>query len=216
MLPRSAFRLSCALLAALLVGCSDDDEGPSGPQTIELDVQPQFRGILEGDTVRLTATLNGAPVQVNWESSNTAVATVNAQGLVTGVSGGFTAITASTATPSRLRSSSITVIAVPALTSGTGVTIAASTARFTFAYRKIVVPAGATNLTITISGGTGDVDMFIARGAVPTQTSNICASENGGNTESCSFNNPAAGTYFIGLMTWDPYSGATLRATVTP
>jgi len=216
MLPRSAFRLSCALLAALFIGCSDDENGPSGPQTIELDVQPQFRGVLEGDTVRLTATLNGQPVAVNWESSNTAVATVNAQGLVTGVTGGFAAITASTTGPSRLRSSSITVIAVPALTSGTGVTIAATTARFTFAYRKIVVPAGATNLTITISGGTGDVDMFIARGAVPTQSSNLCASENGGNTESCVFDNPAAGTWFIGLMTWDAYSGATLRATITP
>ena len=217
MLPRSAFRLSCALLAALfVVSCSDDDGGPAGPQTIELDVQPQFRGVLEGDTVRLTATLNGQAVPVTWESSNTAVATVNAQGLVTGVTGGFAAITASTTGPTRLRSSSITVIAVPALTSGTGVTIAASTARFTFAYRKIVVPAGATNLTVTISGGTGDVDMFIARGAVPTTTSNICASEAAGNTESCVFSNPAAGTYFIGLMTWDPYAGATLRATVTP
>ena len=212
MLPRSSF-LSCTLLAALLVGCSDDGN-PSSPLTRELEVSPEFRGVLEGDTVRLTATLNGAPATVTWESANTAVATVNAQGLVTGVTGGFAAITASTS--GRMRSSSITVIAVPALTSGTGVTIAASTARFTFAYRKIVVPAGATNLTITISGGTGDVDMFVARGAVPTTASNICASEAAGNTESCVFPNPTAGTYFIGLMTWDPYAGATLRATVTP
>jgi serine protease len=181
-----------------------------------LDVQPQFRGLLEGDTVRLVATLNGQPTTVTWDSQDDAVATVSADGLVTGVTGGFTAITASTASPSRMRSSSITVIAVPALTSGTPVTIGATTARFTFAYRKIVVPAGATNLTVTISGGTGDVDMFIARGAVPTATSNLCASENGGNTESCSFTNPAAGTWFIGLMTWDPYANATLRATVTP
>ena len=99
---------------------------------------------------------------------------------------------------------------------GTAVTIGATTPRFTFAYRKIVVPAGATNLTVTISGGSGDVDMFIARGGVPTQAANLCASENGGNTESCTFPNPAAGTWFIGLMTWDAYAGASLRATVTP
>jgi hypothetical protein len=216
MLPRSAFRLSCALLAAVLVGCSDDDSGPSGPQTLELDVQPQFRGVLEGDTVRLTATLNGAPATVTWESSNTAVATVSAQGLVTGLTGGFAAITASTAGPSRMRSSSITVIAVPALTSGTGVTIASSGARGTSLYRKITVPAGATSLTVTISGGSGDVDLYIRRGAVPTFTTYDCASEAGGNAESCVISNPAAGTYFIMLGLWDPYANATLRATVAP
>ena len=216
MLPRSAFRLSCALLAALVVGCSNDDSGPSGPQTLELDVQPQFRGVLEGDTVRLTATLNGAPATVTWESSNTAVATVSAQGLVTGLTGGFAAITASTAGPSRMRSSSITVIAVPALTSGTGVTIASAGARGTSLYRKITVPAGATSLTVTISGGTGDVDLYVRRGAVPTFTTYDCASEAGGNTESCVISNPAAGTYFIMLGLWDPYTGATLRATVAP
>ena len=216
MLPRSAFRLSCALLAALLAGCSNDDGGPSGPQTLELDVQPQFRGVLEGDTVRLTATLNGAPATVTWESSNTAVATVSAQGLVTGLTGGFAAITASTAGPSRTRSSSVTVIAVPALTSGTGVTIASAGARGTSLYRKITVPAGATSLTVTIAGGTGDVDLYIRRGAVPTFSTYDCASEAGGNAESCVISNPAAGTYFIMLGLWDPYGGATLRATVAP
>ena len=216
MLPRSAFRLSCALLAALVVGCSDDNGGPSGPQTLELDVQPQFRGVLEGDTVRLTATLNGAPATVTWESSNTAVATVSAQGLVTGLTGGFAAITASTSGPTRMRSSSVTVIAVPALTSGTGVTIASAGARGTSLYRKITVPAGATSLTVTISGGTGDVDLYIRRGAVPTFTTYDCATEAGGNAESCVISNPAAGTYFIMLGLWDPYTGATLRATVAP
>ena len=216
MLPRSAFRLSCVLLAALFVGCSDDDSGPSGPLTLELDVEPQFRGVLEGDTVRLTATLNGAPATVTWESSNTAVATVSPQGLVTGLTGGFAAITATTTGPERKRSSSITVIAVPALTSGTGVTIASSAARGTSLYRKIVVPAGATSLTVTISGGTGDVDLYVRRGAVPTFSTYDCASEAGGNTESCVITNPAAGTYFIMLGLWDPYSGATLRATVAP
>ena len=215
MLPRSAFRLSYALLAALLVGCSDDDGGLSGPETRALEVSPEFRGVPETDTLRLTATSNGAPATVTWETSNAAVATVSNDGLVTGLSPGFAAITA-TGPNNVKRSASITVLAVPTLTSGTGVTIAASTPRFTFAYRKIVVPAGATNLTVTISGGSGDVDMFINRGGVPSQSTFLCSSENPGNSESCSFTNPAAGTWFIGLMTWDAYAGATLRATVTP
>ncbi|HJU66796.1 MAG TPA: pre-peptidase C-terminal domain-containing protein [Gemmatimonadaceae bacterium] len=214
MLPRSAYRLSCALLAALaFAGCNDD--GTPGPDDPGLVVTPLFRGVPETDTLRLSATMNGAPVTATWASSDTTIARVSADGLVTALAPGFAAITA-TGPNNTKRSASITVIAVPTLTSGTGVTIAASTPRFTFAYRKIVVPAGATNLTITISGGSGDVDMFVARGGVPSQTSNLCASENAGNTESCSFTNPAAGTWFIGLMTWDAYAGATLRATVTP
>jgi hypothetical protein len=214
MLPRSAFRLSCALLTAFaFVGCSDD--GTPGPDDPGLVVTPLFRGVPETDTLRLTAMVNDAPVTATWESSDPTIASVSADGLVRALTPGFAAITA-TGPNGLKRSASITVIAVPTLTSGTAVTIGATTPRFTFAYRKIVVPAGATNLTVTISGGTGDVDMFIARGGVPTQTSNLCASENGGNTESCSFTNPAAGTWFIGLMTWDAYAGASLRATVTP
>lgn len=213
MLPRSSFALTCALLGGFVLGC--DDIEPTALEDPGLVVTPAFRGVPETDTVRLAATFNGDPVAVTWESSNTAVATVSAQGLVSALTPGFAAITA-TGPSGAKRSSSITVVAVPTLALGDSVTIAATTPRFTFAYRKIVVPAGKTNLTITISGGSGDVDMFIARDGVPTASANICASENAGNTESCSFTNPAAGTYFVGLMTWDAYAGARLKATATP
>jgi hypothetical protein len=213
MLPRSSFALTCALLAGFLVGCDDEDPTPLEPPG--LVVAPAFRGVPETDTVRLVATFNGDPVTVTWESSAPAIATVSGTGLVTALTPGFAAITA-TGPSGAKRSSSITVVAVPTLAPGDSATIAASTPRFTFAYRKVVVPAGKTNFTVTISGGTGDVDMFIARDAVPTASSNLCASENAGNTEVCSFTNPAAGTYFIGLMTWDAYGGAKLKATVTP
>ncbi len=213
MMPRSAFALTCALLAGILVGC--DDEDPTALEPPGLEVNPPFRGVPETDTLRLVATFNGDPVAVTWESSAPTVASVNAQGLVSALAPGFAAITA-TGPSGAKRSSSITVVAVPALALGDSVTIAASTPRFTFAYRKIVVPAGKTNLTITISGGSGDVDMFINRNGVPTTGTNICASENAGNTEVCNFANPAAGTYFVGLMTWDAYAGARLKATATP
>jgi hypothetical protein len=213
MMPRSAFALTCALLAGILVGC--DDEDPTALEPPGLEVTPPFRGVPETDTVRLVATFNGDPVAVTWETSAPSVATVSSTGLVTALVPGFAAITA-TGPNGAKRSSSITVVAVPTLATGDSVTIAATTPRFSFAYRKVVVPAGKTNLTITIGGGSGDVDMFIARNAVPTATSNLCASENAGNTESCSFTNPAAGTYFIGLMTWDAYAGARLKAVVTP
>lgn len=213
MMHRSAVSLSCALLAALVVGC--DDDRPSGPDEPGLVVTPAFRGVPETDTVRLSATFNGQPVTVTWESQDPTVATVSATGLVTGLKPGFTAITAR-APDQQLRSASITVIAVTALTSGTGVTISGTGARGTQAFRKITVPAGATNLTVTITGGSGDVDMYLRPGGVPTTSNNVCASENAGNIETCSIANPAAGTWFILLYLWDPYAGATLTATVTP
>lgn len=215
MLPRSSFRLSCALLAAVaFLGCSDDST--PGPDAPGLEITPLFRGVIEGDTVRLVARLNGQAVPVTWDVQYDSIASVTADGLVTGRLGGFTAVTATSTNPAMTRSASITVIPVPALTSGTGITISGTGARGTAAYRKIIVPAGATRLTVTIGGGTGDVDMAVRHNAVPTLSANNCASENAGNTESCVINNPAAGTWFILLYLWDPYAGATLTATVTP
>ncbi|MBC7895067.1 MAG: pre-peptidase C-terminal domain-containing protein [Cytophagaceae bacterium] len=213
MMHRSAFRLSCALLAALVVGCGDD--GPSGNDDPGLVIAPAFRGVPETDTLRLTATFNGEPIAVTWETQDATIATVSATGLVTGLKPGFVAITAR-ASNQELRSASITVLPVPVLTSGTAVTISGTGARGTAAYRKIVVPAGATNLSVTISGGSGDVDMAVRRGAVPTLSSNDCVSEEAGNAETCTIANPAAGTWFILLYLWNPYAGASLRATVTP
>jgi hypothetical protein len=214
MMHRSAFRLSCALLAALVMGC--DDDGPSGTDDPGLEVTPSFRGVIEGDTLRLAATFNGQPIAVTWDVQYDSIATVSADGLVTGVRGGFTAITATASSPQMTRSASITVVAVPALTSGTGVTIASSAARGTQQFRKITVPAGASNLTVTIRGGTGDVDLYVSQGAVPTTSNFGCRSWEAGNDEDCVFANPAAGTWFIMLDLWTAYAGASLTATVTP
>ena len=213
MMPRSLISLCCALLLTVAVGC--DDDSPSGPDVVGLEVTPEFRGVLEGDTLRLSATLNDQTVPVTWEAQYDTIATVAPDGLVTGVRGGFTAVTA-TATNGEKRSASITVIAVPALTSGTGVTVASNGARDRQLFRKIAVPAGASGLTVTIRGGTGDVDLYLGHGVVPSPSNFACRSWNGGNDEDCVIDNPAAGTWFIMLVVWDPYAGATLLATVTP
>ena len=214
MMHRSAVRLTCGLLAAFVV-LACDDVSPSGLEDPGLEVTPAFRGVPETDTVRLVATFNGEPTTVTWESSNQAVATVSNTGLVSGLVPGFAAITA-TGPSGQKRSSSITVVAVTALTSGTGVTIASNAARGSQQFRKIEVPAGKTSLTVTISGGTGDVDLYVKRGGVPTTSNFDCRSWEAGNDEICTFTNPAAGTYFIMLDLWNPYSGARLTATYAP
>ncbi|HYR99477.1 MAG TPA: Ig-like domain-containing protein, partial [Gemmatimonadales bacterium] len=83
-------------------------EGKSGTSAItvtsvpvaSVTVSPAPASVQAGQTVQLTATpkdVNGNPLTgrvVSWSSSNTAVATVNASGLVTGVVAGSATITA--------------------------------------------------------------------------------------------------------------------------
>ena len=215
MMPRSPLRLlSCLLVAALVVGCEDD--GPSGSDDPGLVVDPVFFGVLEEDTVRLEAELNGQPHAVTWDVQHDSIATVSATGLVTGKLAGFTAVTAtSTTNPNLKRSSSITVIPVPVLTPGTartGLGGATNTRR----YFKIVVPAGKTELKIEMSGGTGDADMYVKQGALPDTDVWDCRPFEGGNAEVCTFANPAAGTWFIMLEAFATYANVSLLGTLTP
>lgn len=216
MVHRTLVRAACTALVALSVaGCAD--YGPSDPGPI-LRVDPSWATIEPTETRQLTVTLDGEPTTVTWESSNPAVATVSATGLVTGIRDGYTAVTAtSTVNPSLKISSSITVPLLQGtqLTSGVGVGIS-GTARGQALLFRIRPPAGSTNLRVTISGGTGDVDLYVRRGAIPTGTVYDCGSENGGNDEVCNFPNPANVQYYIRAVTWDPYAGATITATVTP
>jgi len=83
-------------------------EGKSGTATLtvvrppvaSVEVTPATASIVVGGTVQLTATpksANGTPLEgrgVTWASSNTAVATVDATGLVTGVGQGTATISA--------------------------------------------------------------------------------------------------------------------------
>ncbi|ESU28798.1 hypothetical protein FLJC2902T_13950 [Flavobacterium limnosediminis JC2902] len=72
-----------------------DNNGCSASMTVTIDAAPTIGGTLsacQNATTQLTGS--GTPAAVNpWTSSNTAVATVNATGLVTGVSAGTVTIT---------------------------------------------------------------------------------------------------------------------------
>jgi hypothetical protein len=216
--------LSSALLAAVVFGCSDNS--PSvGPSSGLLQVTPPFTGIDQGSTEDLVATLNGAAVPVTWVTSDATVATVSANGRVTGVAPGRAAVTATAVSdPTQTRSASISVAAVlgTKLTSGVPVTGVSSgtLARSQGLVYNISVPAGATKLTVTFVGGTGDGDIYVQKGSPPDDSlyppPGGCASGNAGNAEACSVTNPAKGTWYIFVAVWDPYAGGTLTATVTP
>ncbi len=81
----------------------------------------------------------------------------------------------------------------------------------------VSIPAGTTSLVVNISGGTGDADLYVRAGAAPTTASWNCRPYLTGNTETCTINNPVAGTtYYIGVQAYSSYSGVNMKATRSP
>jgi PKD repeat protein len=102
------------------------------------------------------------------------------------------------------------------LCNGTTITgLSATKNNFTSIY-TLVVPAGATNLSFSISGGTGDADLYVRLGSAPTTSSYNCRPYTSGNSETCSFAAPTAGTYYVGVRAYATFSGVTLTNSYTP
>ncbi len=88
----------------------------------------------------------------------------------------------------------------------------------------VAIPAGTTRLVVNISGGTGDADLYVYRDTAPSSsvsgavnTSTRCVPYLSGNTETCTFTNPTAGTtYYIRVRAWSSFSGVNMKATRTP
>ncbi len=72
------------------------------------------------------------------------------------------------------------------------------------------VPSGVTTLTVTISGGSGDADLYMRLGAQPSTTSYDCRPYLNGNNETCTFSNPGAGTWHIGIRAYSTFNGVTM------
>jgi hypothetical protein len=81
---------------------------------------------------------------------------------------------------------------------------------------KLAVPAGKTSLTFSISGGTGDADLYVRFGAKPTTSVFDCRPFIGGNNETCTLTNPAAGDWYVMIRGFAAFSGVTLKGTYTP
>jgi vibriolysin len=97
---------------------------------------------------------------------------------------------------------------VPVLGSGaqvTGISGASSSAK----YWKVVLPSTRT-LTVKISGGTGDADLYTRALAKPTTSAYSCRPYSGGNSETCTLVNAAAGEHYIMVRGYSSYSGVTL------
>lgn len=75
------------------------------------------------------------------------------------------------------------------------------------------IPSGVSNLTVTMSGGSGDADLYVRYNRQPSTRRFNCRPYLAGNDETCSFSNPSAGTWHIGIRGYTAYSGVTLNVT---
>jgi secreted trypsin-like serine protease len=92
-----------------------------------------------------------------------------------------------------------------------------SGARNSFTHRSVTVPAGARALSVFVTGGSGDADLYVRQGSQPTTSAFNCRPFLTGNSEFCTIDSPAAGTWFFSLQGFAAYSGAAITvAVVTP
>jgi secreted trypsin-like serine protease len=99
---------------------------------------------------------------------------------------------------------------VTTLTSLTGL----SGARNSFTHRSVTVPSGARFLSVLVRGGSGDADLYVRQGSQPTTATFNCRPFLTGNSEFCTIDSPAAGTWFFSLRGFAAYSGTSITVTV--
>ncbi|MBS7230281.1 Ig-like domain-containing protein [Flavobacterium psychroterrae] len=152
-----------------------------------ISVSPATATVGLGSTQQLNATLapaNATNQSVTWTSSNTAVATVNASGLVSAVSAGTTTITVKTVDGNKTATSAITVAAIPVASVSVSPTTASLYAGNTQQLSATIAPANATNKTVTWSSNNTAVATVNSSGlvsAVSAGTATITATTQDGN-----------------------------------
>jgi uncharacterized protein YjdB len=148
----------------------------AGPVTIVsvtgVSVSPTSSSVNVGSTLALTATVaptNATNTTVTWSSSNTAIATINTSGVVTGVAAGNATITVSTVDGNKTATSAISVIAVPVV-NVTSVSLSPTSATVNVGastnLTATVLPSNATNKTVTWSSNNTAVANVNSSGVV--------------------------------------------------
>lgn len=152
-----------------------------------VSVSPATVTVGLGSTQQLNATIapaNATNQNVTWTSSNTAIATVNASGLVTAVAAGTATITVKTVDGNKTATSAITVAAIPVSSAAVSPTSASLYAGNTQQLTVTISPANATNKNVTWSSSNSAVATVNSSGlvtAVSAGTVTITATTQDGN-----------------------------------
>ncbi|BFM11039.1 M28 family metallopeptidase [Simiduia litorea] len=91
-----------------------------------------------------------------------------------------------------------------------------SVAKSQWARYTQTLAAGYSSLQVNMSGGSGDADLYVRHNAASTTSAYDCRPYKNGNSESCSFTAPAAGTWHIDVRGYSAASGVTLTIIGTP
>ncbi|QLC77454.1 S8 family serine peptidase [Pseudomonas sp. LPB0260] len=143
-----------------------------------------------------------AQVESNLKSSARALPVACAEGCGSGLVDARAALDRQAGPP---------VVNQDTLFNGTPITGLSGSRRSMKSYR-ITVPAGVSRLLVSMYGGSGNADLYVRFGAEPTATSYDCRPRRSNNNESCTFNNPQAGTYYVVVSGSASYSGVSLKA----
>jgi len=101
-----------------------------------------------------------------------------------------------------------------ALSKGVAVSGLAASTNNTLSF-TLAVPSGASNLSFAINGGTGDADVYVRFGSAPTLSTYDCRPFLSGNSETCSFAAPQAGTWYVMVNAFTSFSGVSLTGNYT-
>jgi uncharacterized protein YjdB len=151
---RTSARRGFALLALsslAFAACDSRTTTPVQPVQVTVTVTPSnVPSLSVGQTVTLTAVVNGSTNQaVTWSSSDNNVATVNAQGVVTGAGPGIAAITARTTEGGGAAgSASVTVVAAPVPTVSLQIVPNAAPVQVGSTVQLVGIVGGSTNQTV--------------------------------------------------------------------
>jgi Bacterial pre-peptidase C-terminal domain len=191
-------------------------QGASGTYTVSTTA-------LNGSTQSIALSISGLPAGITGSFSPASVTAGGSSTLTVAVAATATAatttftVTGASGTVQHSANASVTVTTgsgIAVLTDGVPVS-GISGATGSQQFWVMDVPAGKDSVVFTIAGGSGDADLYVRRGAQPTTSVFDCRPFIGGNNETCTFNAPAAGQYYVMIRGFSAFSGVTLTGRTT-
>ena len=201
-------------------GVSVSAEYTAGAQPPVITAQPQGQTVPAGGTATFSVSATGAgSLAYQWRKNGGSLpgatnAALSLASVSTNDAGSYSVVVSNSGGSVTSSNAQLTVIAPTAvivLTNGvpySGLADALGGQRLF----KLPVPAGRSQLVVRITGGSGDADLYVRNGAAPTLTLWDYRPYLGGNEETVTIGNPAAGDWFIMLDAFASYSGVTLTA----